>query len=97
MTKLIKINPKFPEIEKLKIAVKILKQGGIVAFPTETVYGLGGNFFNKESIKKIYKAKGRPSDNPLIAHVSDEEMLNKLVLEINSTGQPREKFIKGFW
>ena len=52
-------------------AVDIIKNGGLVAFPTETVYGLGGNALNPESSKKIYQAKGRPSDNPLIVHIGN--------------------------
>ena len=50
---------------------EILKQGGLVAFPTETVYGLGGNALDPMASKKIYAAKGRPSDNPLIVHIAD--------------------------
>ena len=56
-------------------AAEILKNGGLVAFPTETVYGLGANALNEEAAKKIYAAKGRPSDNPLIAHISCMEEL----------------------
>ena len=48
--------------------IKVLKEGGLVAFPTETVYGLGADALKKEASKKIYEAKGRPSDNPLIVH-----------------------------
>lgn len=54
-------------------AVRILKEGGLVAFPTETVYGLGGNALNEQAIETIFEAKGRPGDNPLIAHVSGIE------------------------
>ena len=53
------------------IACKILQDGGLVAFPTETVYGLGGDGLRAESSEKIYAAKGRPSDNPLIIHIAD--------------------------
>ena len=56
--------------EELKEAASILRSGGLVAFPTETVYGLGGNALDEDAARKIYAAKGRPSDNPLIAHVS---------------------------
>ncbi len=56
--------------EKVKHLGEIIRNGGLVAFPTETVYGLGGNGLNPEASKKIYAAKGRPSDNPLILHVS---------------------------
>ena len=56
--------------KEIKCAAEILKKGGLVAFPTETVYGLGGDGTNPEAANKIYKAKGRPSDNPLIIHIS---------------------------
>ena len=56
---------------KLARAGEVIKNGGLVAFPTETVYGLGGDALNAESAKKIYAAKGRPSDNPLIVHIAD--------------------------
>ena len=70
-TKKIKINDtKNINDEELKEAAQILRDGGLVAFPTETVYGLGGNALDEKAAGKIYAAKGRPSDNPLIAHVS---------------------------
>ena len=65
--------------EGISEAAEILKGGGLVAFPTETVYGLGGNGLDKEAAKKIYAAKGRPSDNPLILHVSSIEEVYPLV------------------
>ncbi len=60
----------------------IIKRGGLVAFPTETVYGLGANGMDEEAAAKIYAAKGRPSDNPLILHISDIGMLEDIVSEI---------------
>ena len=60
----------------------ILKDGGLVAFPTETVYGLGGNALDEQAAEKIYAAKGRPSDNPLIVHIAEFEALNKIAAEI---------------
>lgn len=60
-------------------AAEIIRNGGTVAFPTETVYGLGANALRGDSVKKIYEAKGRPSWNPLIVHVSSREMLDSLV------------------
>lgn len=63
-------------------AGSILKQGGLVAFPTETVYGLGGDALNRESSRKIYEAKGRPSDNPLIVHIADMEMLGAIADDV---------------
>lgn len=68
--------------EALREAGEIIRQGGLVAFPTETVYGLGGDALNPESSKKIYAAKGRPSDNPLIIHIADIKDLEKIVKEI---------------
>jgi len=61
---------------------EILKNGGLVAFPTETVYGLGGNALDPKASMKIYAAKGRPSDNPLIIHIADIRDLDKIVTEV---------------
>ena len=61
------------EKERIAKAADIIKQGGLVAFPTETVYGLGGNATDKNAAAKIYAAKGRPSDNPLIIHIAEPE------------------------
>ena len=72
----------------------ILRQGGLVAFPTETVYGLGANALNEEAAKKIYAAKGRPSDNPLIAHVADFEAVKPLAKEISEAGK---KLMEQYW
>ena len=63
-------------------AAKILKNGGLVAIPTETVYGLAANAFDAKACENIFIAKGRPGDNPLIVHISDMEMLNEVVSEI---------------
>lgn len=67
-----------PTKEELQTAAGILQNGGLVAFPTETVYGLGGNGLRADAAKKIYEAKGRPSDNPLIIHIADIESLSRL-------------------
>ncbi len=69
-------------LEVIEKAGEIIKAGGLVAFPTETVYGLGGDALNPESSKKIYAAKGRPSDNPLIVHVADMEAIEGIVKSI---------------
>ncbi len=79
---------------KIKVASKALKEGGLVAFPTETVYGLGANALNARAIQKIFEAKGRPSDNPLIVHISKKEDLLKLVKEVP---QIAEKLMQKFW
>ena len=72
----------------------VLKSGGLVAFPTETVYGLGGNALDEDAARKIYAAKGRPSDNPLIAHISCAAELAPLVREIPEAGR---KLMEAFW
>lgn len=87
MTKIISSN----EIEE---AANCLKNGGTVVFPTETVYGLGGDAFNDLAIEKIYKAKGRPSDNPLIVHIADINDLNFLVKKVSIDAK---KLINRFW
>ena len=89
MTPLVK-----PTTENLTNAAKILNDGGLVAFPTETVYGLGADGLNSDAVKKIYIAKGRPSDNPLILHIQDKEEVLPLVLEINETAK---KLMDTFW
>ena len=73
---------------------EILKQGGLVAFPTETVYGLGGNALDPMASKKIYAAKGRPSDNPLIVHIAD---LNALVPIVKEVPEKAKILAEKFW
>ena len=80
--------------ENIKKAGRIIADGGLVAFPTETVYGLGANALNDEAVKNIYKAKGRPSDNPLIVHVADKADIARLVKEIPPKA---EKLINAFF
>ncbi len=77
-TTYIKINPSAPDEGALREAAECIKHGGLVAFPTETVYGLGADTFNPDAVKKIYLAKGRPSDNPLISHIADADEVLKL-------------------
>lgn len=71
-TDILKIDENNIDTDKIKYAASILKEGGLVAFPTETVYGLGANALNKKALLKIFKVKGRPSDNPLIVHIADK-------------------------
>ena len=77
-----KIDKNNPQGNKIKEAARIIQNGGLVAFPTETVYGLGADALLPEGAKRIYAAKGRPSDNPLIVHIADFEALDKIVEEI---------------
>lgn len=81
-TKIVKIDPAHPRMEDIREAGRIIREGGLVAFPTETVYGLGGNALDVTASQRIYAAKGRPSDNPLIVHIADIASLLPLVTEI---------------
>jgi len=81
-TQIIHIDKDNIDLQKLKPAAEFLRGGGLVAFPTETVYGLGADALNVNAVKAIYLAKGRPSDNPLIVHVADKSWVQKLVLSI---------------
>ncbi len=81
-TKVVSIDPQNIDHRKLKEAGALIKAGGLVAFPTETVYGLGADGLNVEAVKKIFRAKGRPLDNPLILHIFHERDLDKLATDI---------------
>lgn len=78
-------------------AANIIKKGGIIAFPTETVYGLGCNTFNLNAIKKVYKVKGRPADNPLIVHIADKKWLFDLADIDKDKINIVNKLISKFW
>ena len=81
-SQIIKIDPQNPEENFIEKAARIIKKGGLVAFPTETVYGLGANALNKKAVKKIFEAKKRPLDNPIIVHIADFKDLFKLTKKI---------------
>lgn len=68
--------------ESVALAARLLQQGELVALPTETVYGIAADARNGEAVKKIFEAKGRPQDNPLIVHICGMEMLNGIVSEV---------------
>lgn len=88
-TKLLSLNER-----DISLCGEILRDGGIVAIPTETVYGLAANAFDCVAVEKIFKAKGRPQDNPLIVHVCDESMLSDIACEIPENAK---KLMKRFW
>jgi len=93
-TEVLRINSNKPDDVIIERASSLIRSGEIVAFPTETVYGLGANALDPLAISKIYQIKGRSSDNPLIIHIGDLNMLSGLV----STISPREmRMIKKFW
>ncbi len=93
-TKIIRIEDGDYNKELLRLPAEALAEGRTVAFPTETVYGIGANALDESAIKKIYKAKGRPSDNPLIVHVTDMESVEALVEEVTPVA---EKLMAAFW
>jgi len=81
-TKIIRIDPLAPEIEPIREAANIIRVGGMVAFPTETVYGLGADALNPEAVMRIFEAKERPPDNPMIVHISSAEWIEQLAREV---------------
>ncbi|MGC9117789.1 MAG: L-threonylcarbamoyladenylate synthase [Thermoproteus sp.] len=78
MVKIVRVDPLNPRDEDIAEAAAVIRSGGLVAFPTETVYGLGADAFNAEASARIFKAKGRPADNPLIVHISSLDMALEL-------------------
>lgn len=82
------------DYDKIKDAAQIIKNGGLVLFPTETVYGIGANGLDEVAVKKIFEAKGRAQDNPLILHISNFEMLDKIATDITEL---EHKLMDFFW
>lgn len=93
-TKVVKIDAEQIDTDKMEEAAHIIADGGLVAFPTETVYGLGADALHSEASKKIYAAKGRPSDNPLIVHISKFEDLESIAKEVPEQAR---KLSDAFW
>ncbi|MBR5648172.1 L-threonylcarbamoyladenylate synthase [Pseudobutyrivibrio sp.] len=87
ITKIMDVSEEPINMEYIREASEILKSGGLVAFPTETVYGLGGDATDKEASRKIYAAKGRPSDNPLIVHIADFSQLEQITENLPETAR----------
>lgn len=94
LTKTLKINNLYEQTGYITIAANILKNGGTVVFPTETVYGLGANALDDRAVNNIFIAKGRPSDNPLIVHIYDIKQVNELVSEVP---EHFNKLTERFW
>jgi L-threonylcarbamoyladenylate synthase len=94
VTEIIKVDPESPDVEKIRKAARVINKGGLVVFPTETVYGLGANAFDEKATLKIFDVKGRPSDNPLIVHISSLEMLEEVSKDV-----PKIAFrlVKNLW
>src|ERR1700757_598419 len=81
----------------LRRAAELLRQGRTVAFPTETVYGLGGNALDPEAVAPIFAAKQRPSWDPVIVHICDRSMLNQLADIAPALAAKTEALIEAFW
>lgn len=93
-TLIIKVDSENPEREKIRIAADVIKKGGLVAFPTETVYGLGADALNEVAVKKIYLVKNRPLDNPTIVHIADKSEVYRLA---ENVPEIVEKLMNTFW
>src|SRR4030065_2874799 len=94
MARIIKVDPKSPDVEKIKEAAEALKKGGIVAFPTDTFYGLGVDAMNNEAVKRIYAVKERDYDKPILILIDKRDKIYKYVKDIP---QIAKKLIDKFW
>ena len=94
MTAVIRINASRPSEVAIKKAALVLKKGGLVAFPTETVYGLGANLLDKKAVSKVYEIKKRPRNKPLTVHVADTASVRKITGKIPACAA---KLIKRYW
>jgi L-threonylcarbamoyladenylate synthase len=93
-TIILKVDREKPETAKIRSAAQTIKKGGLVAFPTETVYGLGADALNAEAVRRIYAAKKRPLDNPIIVHVATKRDIHQLAKEVPAKA---EKLMDLFW
>lgn len=93
-TLVLKVDPNTPEIKTIRVAANFIKNGGLVAFPTETVYGLGADALNPKAVRNLFKAKKRPLDNPPIVHVGDAQEVYRLTTEVP---EKAERLMHVFW
>ena len=93
-TLVLKVNPQGPEMRKIRIAADFINKGGLVAFPTETVYGLGADALNAKAVLALFEAKKRPLDNPPIVHVGDVKDVYRLAKEVTVKS---ERLMRNFW
>jgi len=91
---LLEIDPQNPEREKISAAIAVLKEGGVIAYPTETFYGLGADAFSETAVEKVFALKGRNPGNPLSLIVADERALHALVAEVPNKAR---ELMKRFW
>lgn len=93
-TRILVVDKENPDLEKIRIAAEVIRQGGLVAFPTETVYGLGANTFDKKAVLRIFEAKNRPQDNPVIVHIARRSDIYVLARDVPETV---EELTRRFW
>lgn len=93
-TKILKINPASPDESAIEFAATLLKDGGLVAFPTETVYGIGANFLNAGTVRRLYEVKKRPLTKPFTVHISSVDTVREMGCVIPPLA---ERFIKEYW
>ncbi len=93
-TKVIKLNPNFPEEHLIREAAMVLKNGGLVVFPTETVYGIAANALNKDTMDRLYEIKKRPQDKPFSVHIADFDSLRQLEISLSKDA---ERVARRFW
>ena len=91
---LLRVDPTHPDPETIARAAEVIRRGGLVAFPTETVYGLGAHALDPDAVERIYEAKGRPSYNPIIVHVASAERAVDVVREWNDIA---DRLARAFW
>ncbi len=93
-TQIIPISPDIPDPSAIEKAANVLRNGGLVAFPTETVYGLGADAMNGSAVQKVFEAKGRPADNPLIVHIASPERVTHFAKDLPPVGL---RLARKFW
>ena len=93
-TEIVPINEQHPDPMLLERAARLIKQGELVVFPTETVYGLGADAFQLQAVEQIFAVKGRPLSDPLIVHIADEATLDSLVIKVSREAR---QLIRIFW
>lgn len=96
-TRTLTIDPHKPDVTALQAAAAIIRAGGLVAFPTETVYGIGADAFNGEAVRGIFAAKGRPADNPLIVHIASPEELQAVTAPSFAGQSHVDRLARRFW
>src|SRR5690625_2785819 len=96
-TETLTVDPERPDEALLERAARVLRAGGLVAFPTETVYGLGADALQKDAVARIFVAKGRPADNPLIVHVASVEEMWHVAAYDGPWRRPAETLAQRWW